>query len=355
MTPPDQGRTPVNILLDCRWLGRGGAGRLTELLLIELCKAPPRGVWQLWGEQSRLEKYRFPGALIAPWSGDPTKLFGQSDLLKVPAHDLAIYLHQLRPLRPGPSITFVLDTIPLRFGRRPWLQPAKRIFLWTTCRLSRKIVTISEVSRVSVVRDLHTKPSKVVVTTLGIDPDRVARVRALRASSPRGDHVLFVGRFAEHKNLRRLVCAFQTTDFHRDGGRLILVGGTPLQVAELSAFAADANLTQLDIRPECTEDELDHLIATCRALVQPSLEEGYGLPAVEAAALGVQVAVSRTGYAPEIPPDLATFMDAYDVRSISVAVDQATRRPDSRLIWLPQSTVAADLIGVIDAVIGVPS
>jgi glycosyltransferase involved in cell wall biosynthesis len=345
----------VTILLDCRWLGHGGAGRVTEMLLDELRQAPPGGSWRLWGEADRLAPYRFPGASIAPWSGHPTKWFGQADLFRIPTHDVAIYMHQIRPLRPGPSVTFVLDTIPLRFDGRPAVRWAKSLFFRIVCRLSARVITISDWSRDSIIRDLRVPRSRLVVTSLAVDPARVARIRALRASSPRGDHVLFVGRFAEHKNLPRLCRAFQLTAFHHDGGRLVLVGGAPHEVVELSAFAVSEGLAGFDIRGECTEAELDGLLASCRALVQPSLEEGYGLPAVEAAAIGVQVAVTRTGYAPEIPPSFATFMDAHDESSIASALDEAVGRPDSDVAWLPRSTLAVDVRATLRAVISAKS
>jgi glycosyltransferase involved in cell wall biosynthesis len=337
----------VRILLDCRWLGRGGPGRVTEMLLDELRQRRPGGVWQLWGDEARLAQYLFPAASVKPWSGDPNRYVGQGDALRVPANDVAIYLHQIRPLRPGPSITFFHDTIPLRFESRRSVRWAKALFFRIASRLSTRLVAVSEVSRASVVRDLSVAPSKVVVTNMAVDPVRVARIRALRATSVPGDHILFVGRFAKHKNLRRLCRAFQMTTFRREGGRLVLVGGAPGQVAELSAFAVSEHLSGLDISGVCTESDLDVLLATCRALVQPSLEEGYGLPAVEAAAVGVQVAASRTGYAREIPSALVTFMEALDEGSIASAIDQATTRPESRLEWLPNSTLAADVIAAV--------
>ena len=73
----------------------------------------------------------------------------------------------------------------------------------------------------------------------------------------------------------------------------------------------------IEVRGFLSEPELDRLLATSRALIQPSLEEGYGLPAVEAAAAGLQVAASRTGFAPEIPVDLVTFLDPRDERSMA--------------------------------------
>ena len=96
-----------------------------------------------------------------------------------------------------------------------------------------------------------------------------------------------------------------------------------------------------------SEPELDRLFATSRALVQPSLEEGYGLPAVEAAAVGLPVAASRTGYAPEIPAELVTFMDPLDERSIAEAIDVAVARPDQARAFLPRSTLRE---GVLEAV-----
>jgi glycosyltransferase involved in cell wall biosynthesis len=156
-----------------------------------------------------------------------------------------------------------------------------------------------------------------------------------------------VGRFAEHKNLRRLCRAFQATAFVRDGGRLVLVGGTAPEVAELSSFVAGEELGGVDVRGECTDADLDGLLATCRAVVQPSLEEGYGLPAVEAAAVGVQVAATRTGYATEIPAALASFMVPLDERSIAAALDEAVGRPDSDFEWLNRSTLAMDVLGTL--------
>ena len=104
----------------------------------------------------------------------------------------------------------------------------------------------------------------------------------------------------------------------------------------------------VDLRGFVPEAELDRLLATSRALVQPSLEEGYGLPAVEAAAVGLHVAASRTGYAPQLPAELATFMDPLDLASMAAAIDRAVTRPDPDTVFLPPSTLRD---GVLDAVV----
>jgi len=358
---PLDGRT---IVLDCRWLGIGGAGRVTELLLAGLRAAPPSGTWLLWGDPGRIEQavgpghpvatgaHLFPGARIVPWRGDPTRLLGQRDLLRVPRGDVVVYLHQVRPLRPGPSVTVIHDTIPLRYGGSRPVRALKGLFLRVAARLSDRLVTVSEAAREAIVRDLGVRPSRVTVTTLGVDPGRIERIRSLRAASPHTDFVLFVGRFAPHKNLRRLCRAFATTGLAADGGRLLLTGGTPEEVVELAAWARDEGLACVDVRAACPEAELDRLLASCRALVQPSLEEGYGLPAVEAAAVGLQVAASPTGAASTIPSDRLTLMDPRDETSIATAIDAAATRRDPTADWTPVPTVSSDVSGAVAAVVG---
>ena len=360
-TQPDQeaaptdvahGRDEISILVDCRWLGWGGAGRVTELLLAELRDAQPGGTWSLWGDPKLVTPFLFAGASIAPWSGSPRRWFGQGDLLRVPRNDFAVYLHQIRPFRLGRSITFVYDTIPVRFERRRTGRIARRFFFGLACRLSSRIITISAWSRDSITRDLAVPRSKISVITLAVDERRVRRIRAMRRSSIRRNDVVYIGRFAEHKNLQRLCSAFQSTAVHRQGGRLLLVGGSSDEVKAMSVWLNEQQYLDVQVRGICPEAELDEILATCQALVQPSLEEGFGLPAVEAAAVGVQVAASRTGFAPQIPAEMVTFLDPLDVRSIANAIDDAVARPDVETEWLPKSTLSEGLLRAIREVAG---
>ena len=177
-------------------------------------------------------------------------------------------------------------------------------------------------------------------------------MRALRRTTPRRDEILFVGRFAEHKNLQRLAQAFQQTTMHARGGRLVLVGGSEAEVGGMSAWLDSHGLTGVDVRGVCSDPELDALLAACRAVVQPSLEEGFGLPAVEAAAVGVQVAASRAGFAPELPADRVTFLDPLSEGSIAAAIDEAVARPDAEAEWLPRSTVGQGVLRAVTEKLG---
>jgi glycosyltransferase involved in cell wall biosynthesis len=352
--PPDafHGNVDSVILVDCRWLGWGGAGRVTEMLLAELRDAPVGANWRLWGDPERVRPFLFAGASIAPWRGNARRRFGQADLFHVPPNDIAVYLHQIRPFRPGKAITFVYDTIPVRFERRRVGRMARRLFYQLACRMSDRIITTSTWSKESIVRDLGVSPVKVTVVRLAVDLGRVERIRALRRVSSARRDLVYVGRFGQHKNLQRLCRAFQSTAARRQGDRLVLLGGTPAEVTALSGWLEDQGLSGVDVRGIVSESELDDILATCKALVQASLEEGFGLPAVEAAAVGVQVAASRAGFAPEIPAELVTFLDPLDETSIAMAIDAATSRPDSDVAWLPRSTVGKGVLRAIFEIAG---
>ncbi len=317
----------ARIALDCRWLGMGGAGRLTEFLLREFQRDPPAGAWTLWGRPGRIEPLRFADASVERADGDPRRVFGQREFAAVPPADAVVYMHQIRPLRPGTSVTFILDTIPVRHGGPRPLRLAKKGFLRAVGRLSTGVLTISEFSKACIVRDLGLSGDRVKVAPIPIDGERAVRVATLRASLPGERVLLYVGRFDHHKNLERLCRVFPGTRFAKDGGHLVLVGGWPGEVEAMRAWVATNEFRAIEVRPQCSENELDRLFATSRALVVPSLEEGFGLPAFEAAASGLPVAASRTGAMTELSPDDAVLFSPLDEDEMAEAIDVVTARP----------------------------
>src|SRR5579885_2485229 len=144
----------ARVLLDCRLLGPGGAGRTTELLLRSLQTSPPPGRWLLWGPAA-VRQYAWPGAEWTPNAHPLGALKGQRDVLALPAHEIAVFLHQIRPLRPGPSLTMIYDTIQIRYNGSPAARLLKRLFLIAAARLSSQVLTVSHYSRERLCADLR--------------------------------------------------------------------------------------------------------------------------------------------------------------------------------------------------------
>jgi glycosyltransferase involved in cell wall biosynthesis len=245
-------------------------------------------------------------------------------------------MHQIRPLRPGRSVTVIHDTIPLRYGGTLPLRVAKRIFFRAAAGLSTRILTDSEFSKQCLIRDLAVPPERVTVMRFPIERERAQAVARLRETLPQEPVLLYVGRFMRHKNLPRLCRAFAASAFAADGGRLLLVGGEEDEVRELEAMLHRERIEGVVARGPCSEDELGRLLATSRALIVPSLEEGYGLPAFEAAATGLPVAASRTGALTDLDPSRCIFFDAASSDEMTGAIDEVCTRPAGGP-WLPRN------------------
>ena len=313
----------TRVLVDARWLGLGGAGRATEYLLRGLRELQPSGRWLLWGKAA-VRPYAWPGAEVHETSRSPHWQPSQFAIPHMPAHDVALYMHQVRPLRPGRAVTLIHDTMQLRFGSSGWRKLAKRISHHVVAHLSTSFVTVSEYSKASIERDLGIDADQLRVVRYPVDDELVTRVRTLRTTLPAVDRALYVGQFATHKNLERLIAAFGKTSFAASGGELLLVGGDEnwqdrlCRVAGLAAPGA-----AITVEGAIAQERLEELYATSRLLAMPSLEEGFGLPAWEALSLGLPVCASTAGSLPEVTAGRATLCDPTSIPDIARALDEA--------------------------------
>ena len=314
-------------MVDCRWLTFWGVGRVTRLLLQGLAEEPPDGRWVLWGGPA-LKPLAWPGAELAIDEADPRVLFAQRSWFAMPPSRLAVFLHQ-RPLRPVPAVSMIHDTITLRYSPRAQ-RLARRVYLRRAAAMSKVIVTATEYARRCIQRDLGVSAERIVVIPNPLDVEAAARLTARRRATDQEDFALFMGRFAPHKNLDRLVAAFERTRFCADGGRLVLAGATPEDAQRVRAGLSERQRAVVDVRGWHDQDHLDRLMASARFLVQPSLEEGYGLPVIEAAACGLPVCVSDGGSLPEITRGAVEPFSATSVEDMARALDRCAATAGDR-------------------------
>ncbi|MCC7123237.1 MAG: glycosyltransferase family 4 protein [Acidobacteria bacterium] len=152
-------------------------------------------------------------------------------------------------------------------------------------------------------------------------------VRRQRCTTPPA-HFLFLGTLDPRKNAGVLLDAYARVRSRGDAPPLVLAGGVPPSASSLVERAGRADLrSHVTITGYVTADERLRLMTAAHALILPSLDEGFGLPVLEAMACGVPVVVSSGGSLPEVAGDAATPIDPADVDGFAAAM---TRLLDPR-------------------------
>lgn len=311
------------VILDARWLGRGGVGMTTELTLRALRLLSSEGsldrAFVLRGNPELLTPMLWPGATIDADLSDPHARGGQSGWRRSDGR-LQVDFHQMRPLTAGRRLQWLHDTIPLHFARNAAVQRAKRAYLLRVVSTSSALLVDSQHTMRCVVEELGADPDRIRQITFPIDLDLAAAVATRRAVLPPADRLLFIGRFLPHKNVPRLLEAFRNTDFARSGGELHLVGGSADEVRCVEASLGRGS-GRVTIEGSVPRARIIDLLASSAGLIQPSLEEGFGLPVWEARTVGLPVIASTGGSLPELITDPSHLFDPLDMDAMSDAID----------------------------------
>jgi len=163
------------------------------------------------------------------------------------------------------------------------------------------------------------------------DPAAAARaVEGIFGLTAQG-YFLYVGAIEPKKNVRRLIEAYlslaSTTPLVIVGGRSwqseeqlrLMPGGGASGAAGSYAGHRGQSIIRLDYLPNGL---LGQLMAGARAMLFPSLYEGFGLPVLEAMQLGTPVITANTASLPEVAGDAGLLVDPYDVGSLAAAMRQ---------------------------------
>jgi glycosyltransferase involved in cell wall biosynthesis len=151
--------------------------------------------------------------------------------------------------------------------------------------------------------------------------------QSLTISKP---YMFFVGNFKAHKNIPRLVQAFDM--LIKEKGKsfnfnLVLVGkkqgliSPDRKIEETLKNLIGKN--RILITDLLDDSMLCRLYKNAHLLVQPSIYEGFGFPPIEALAFGVPVVSSNTASLPEILGDAALFFDPFDVNEMAQKIHLA--------------------------------
>ncbi len=216
---------------------------------------------------------------------------------------------------------------------RPYFYPDNNIqkinFRYLLPRALKKcdaILTVSETSKDLLTRVYGVSPTRIYVVPNMIDPEFAGTRREANTTNP---FLLSVGASWKHKNITELL---EMHDSWSHRYKLKVVAGDGQYLAMLRALAKSLRIEdRVEFIAGAPKQELLRLYASCCALVYPSLMEGFGIPPLEAMALGVPAIVSDIPVFRELYKDIPIYVTLGDRASWEEAIRSLANFPDERL------------------------
>jgi glycosyltransferase involved in cell wall biosynthesis len=261
-------------------------------------------------------------------------------------------------------------TVPRRLARYLW-NAKVALGRWQ----AHALVTVSEHSRRDIAEHFRLPSDRVHVVGEASDPifrvidnpEPTQRMKELNIAN--GRLLVYVGGFSPHKNLETLVEAFAKVSKQSDltDVKLVMVGEYQNEVFHSYYGVIRQQVDSLGIAERVVftgylpDEELVVLLNRAAALALPSLLEGFGLPAVEAAACGCPVVATTASPLPDLLPGGGVFVDPLDHTGWENALLRVLRTEEfrkelrengvaaaNRLTW---DGAAKQLLAVIDKVV----
>lgn len=237
----------------------------------------------------------------------------------------------------GPQITMTHDLTMLKYvraGRLPkWLHKIRmqgyRLLLWQSHRKARKIIVPTEYVREAVLKYHLFTGRKVVVTHEAADPEIADEAEPVEGVNK--PFIIHVGSPFPHKNLRRLIKAFEKLKSKNPDLSLVLAGKKEYHFKKLQAWAEKReSYNSIYFTGFVSDGQLRWLYENAESYVLPSLSEGFGLPGLEAMTHGCPLVSSNETCLPEVYGDAAEYFDPRDVEDMARSVQKVLSSEDVR-------------------------
>jgi alpha-1,3-rhamnosyl/mannosyltransferase len=148
------------------------------------------------------------------------------------------------------------------------------------------------------------------------------RVLGRGPNLPADGYVLFVGTLEPRKNVGALLDAYRIVLERAPAAPTLVLAGraTPDSGGWLEQIAQPPLAGRVEHRGYVSREDREALYRGARLVVMPSLDEGFGLPALEAMSAGVPVVVSDRGALPEVVGEGGTIVDPGDPGMLAAAI-----------------------------------
>lgn len=337
------------------WVNKRGYGRFARNAVRSLVARDPDTTYVLYIDEESADEAEFPDGVEtrrvplrrAPAraaSADSSRPVGDvlrlSRAVRRDRLDAFVFpsLQTYFPVLGTPTIVGLHDaiadelphlTMPTRRARALW-----RLKQNLAVRGATRVFTVSEAARAALAEQLGLEPERVGIVPEAPDPlfsprgaDEVERAREEVGVPRRARYFLYAGGISPHKNIETLLEAYGALP-SRVNNRplLVLVGELESETYVSAAGAVREAIARLGLEdfvllPGFVSDEtLAALYTGSLAVVNASLAEGFGLPAVEAGACGATLVLSDLPAHRETMDGAALFFPPRDTASLTAAL-----------------------------------
>jgi glycosyltransferase involved in cell wall biosynthesis len=356
----------MRVGIDGRLWFETGVGRYIRNLTSELAQIDEKNTYVIFLTQKGYDAYVPPNSrwqkrlvdvhwhtlkeqIVLPF------IFGREhlDILHVPYFSipilypkrLVVTIHDLTILH---NRTGQATTLPM------WMYEMRRLGYYCILSIGLKrssaIFAVSETTKKDIEDNFQINSKNIIVTYEGVENKLLKpqvhteqAIEEIKNTVKSGSYLLSVGNAYPHKNLTMLLEVFDqlTRVKGNEKLQLVFVGKEDHFTKKLKErvrllHSADS----IVFFGEATDDELTALYRNARALVFPSIAEGFGLPAIEAMAYGCPVICSDIPIFHEILGDRATYFNPknpLDMLQCMQQITQTSHKPkafiDSRFSW----------------------
>lgn len=222
----------------------------------------------------------------------------------------------------GKVVTTMNDLTTVRF-RNPaknWLVFTIKqwVYKWVNVIVARKskaVLTFTQFVKDDVAKFARINSRKITVTNLAADKiEEPAKPVEELQDKP---FIMYVGQPGPHKNLPRLIEAFELLRQDNPALWLVLAGKKHVLYKRIERDVREKGLQHVLFTGFVEESELRWLYENTSAYIFPSLSEGFGLPGLEAMVHGAPVIYSNATCLPEVYGEAAVYFDPLDVKDMA--------------------------------------
>lgn len=313
----------MKIAIDCRMIRCSGIGTFIQGVLPHIIQSDSNEILLVgdirdlecyWKENVSFQDCTIPIFSLKELFRFPVERINQCDVFFSPNYNLPLGV-KIPIVSTIHDVIFLdVDNLCSDFGKL-----IRHGFLKYAISKSDRIITPSEFSKSRI--KFHFSTTKPITVCYNGLSEKVKEFTAQNCpNTPKDEYIVFVGNIKKHKGLETLVSAYNLAKKRGLHKKLFIVGNK-----DNFKTAADFNMSleneSIVFTGYLDDESLLSTIHNASALIQPSLYEGFGIPPLEAMALGTPAIISDIPVFKEIYEDYpVSFFHAGDVNDLANAL-----------------------------------